>query len=154
MSLSFCKFTIVMTFLRAIDGTGKRLAGIFLWFNGIAAFVVNTVTVGIMLGTCTPVEKNYNPKIHGTCFSPQVFARVVLAQGSKAGNMFLLSSQLTRTSSCVCRNRLSTLTVSHSHSTKAPNAFEDESASHFPDESRVCSRSVCSCAHRLHRPIH
>ena len=88
MSLTFCKFTVVLTFQRAIEGAGRRFAIVYLWCNGVAAFVINIVTVAVMFADCTPMEKNYNQRLPGTCLSPKILAHISLAQGC-ASNLLL-----------------------------------------------------------------
>lgn len=87
MSLTMTKVSVAILFARVTNGTNlprKWLAAVYLWVNAGAAFIVNILTIAIMFGQCTPVEKNFNPKVAGHCWNIKIFLRFVLAQGGKS----------------------------------------------------------------------
>ena len=95
VALALAKLTVVLTFQRTIEGAGRRFANMYLWFNAIAAIVTSLATIIILYGSCTPVEKNYNPEIPGSCWSSNILDRVNLAQGGRLGSIRYLMDQVT-----------------------------------------------------------
>lgn len=81
-SLSFCKLAVAAAFSRLVEGTGRKWAQIYLWFSAGLAFLVNFLAVVFLFAQCSPLAKNFNTKLAGHCWNPQIFDRMVLAQGS------------------------------------------------------------------------
>ncbi|KXL41908.1 hypothetical protein M433DRAFT_339467 [Acidomyces richmondensis BFW] len=65
-AISTGKFTVV-AFLQQLHTPHQRPQVIFLWLLASTNLIVNTMTVGTILGMCTPAAKLWNRTLPGTC---------------------------------------------------------------------------------------
>lgn len=65
-AIAFGKLAIV-AFLQQIHGPEDKYKVIFLWTIALSNLVINTITVGMILGQCTPVQKLWDESLPGTC---------------------------------------------------------------------------------------
>jgi hypothetical protein len=65
-AIAFGKLAIV-AFLQQIHGPEDRSKVIFLWAIAASNLVINTITVGMILGQCSPVQKLWDEDLPGSC---------------------------------------------------------------------------------------
>lgn len=60
------KLTII-AFLQLLHAPDRRWRDYFLWTLGASNLIVNAITVGVALSTCSPTEKLWNIRLEGKC---------------------------------------------------------------------------------------
>ena len=73
----------IVAFLQQIHGPESRKRVIFLWTVGIAALLVNCITIGMIWTQCSPRDKLWNENIPGTCSGRTRNQQTGYFQGSK-----------------------------------------------------------------------
>ena len=67
--LGFVKVSLCLCVLRVIDRVERRIA-IFLWVNITLVGAIHVAQLAMLLVQCRPLNALWNPKVHGSCYSP------------------------------------------------------------------------------------
>jgi hypothetical protein len=81
-SLSFCKISIALTYVRILKGSLNRGLKLACHVISISVLIVNTMVIIVFYAQCIPNSKSWNPAIPGTCYDRKFLMGFVLLQGS------------------------------------------------------------------------
>lgn len=73
----------IVAFLQQIHGPEGRGKIIALWALAASNFVINAITVGMVLSQCTPLQKLWDESLPGTCDGRRRNQNCAYFQGSK-----------------------------------------------------------------------